>query len=173
MGPLWHGLGRVHVEPEPVPAVIDPVVEAATEPATVEEQTAASESPDAELPETPSSPAAVVPVIRVEDMTSLDLAVLITARHRTVRQALKAASLLADRHEWYHLEECADMLCRSYEPNELALGLHVLTRYRTANPTMLQKLTLQVRSLTRNADPRIAALAQGLLWDATANGYAR
>ncbi len=86
----------------------------------------------------------------LEDMTSLELAVLITARYRTTRQALKAAALPAGRREWHHLEECADMLCRSYEPDEQLLGLHLIRRHLAADPTMPQSLIWIVQSLTHH-----------------------
>jgi hypothetical protein len=87
---------REPLERVPV-AVAQPVVEEVTEPATVEEQAAAIDTPEPE-------------------MISLDLAVLITARYRTVRQALKAAALLAARHEWYHLEKCATCCAAATSP---------------------------------------------------------
>lgn len=168
--PLWYGVERVRTEPVPAAAVIDSVVEEATEPAAVEEQATTVDSREQELPDTPPSPAGVVPAFNLEDMTSLELAVLITARYRTVRQALKAASLLADRHELRHLEECADMLCRSYEPNEQRLGLHLIRRYQAADPTMWQALKGLVRSLKQGADTRVARLAQGVLDEMTNRG---
>lgn len=96
-------------------------------------------------------------------MTSLELAVLITARYRTVRQALKAAALLADRRDWTDLERSTDMLCRSYGPAEQRLGLHLIRRYQAADPTMRQPLIVLVRSLARQADARVAALATSVL----------
>ncbi len=96
-------------------------------------------------------------------MASFDLAVLITARHRTVRQALKAAALLAARYERGHLEECADILCRSYKPAEQLFGLHLIRRYQSADPNMRPALILLIRSLVRHADARVAAAAQGAL----------
>jgi hypothetical protein len=158
IGPLWHGLERQPPEPVPVAAAIDPVVEQATEPAVVEEQAASVEESPESLP-----PPEAVPAFDVEDITSLELAVLITARDRTVRQALKAASLLADRREWYHLQECADMLCRSYDSAEQRLGLHLIRRYQAADPTMRQALIGLVRYLARNADASITDVAQSVL----------
>jgi hypothetical protein len=164
IGPLWFGVERVHPEPALVLAVIDPVVEEATEPVAVAEQPAAIESPEAELPDTPPSPAVAIPAVDLNDMTSLDLAVLITARHRTVRQALKAASLLADRHEWHHFEECADMLCRSYEPAEQLLGLHLIRRYLT-DPRMRHDFSWPLRYLARSENGNVASLAQRTIED--------
>ena len=103
-------------------------------------------------------------------MTSLELAVVITARYRTVRQALKAASLLADRHEWHHLEECADMLCRTYEPDEQLLGLHLVRRYQAADPTMRQALRWPIRFLTQHRDARVVGLARTVLDEMTRTG---
>jgi hypothetical protein len=105
-----------------------------------------------------------IPAVDLNDMTSLDLAVLITARHRTVRQALKAASLLADRHEWHHFEECADMLCRSYEPAEQLLGLHLIRRYLT-DPRMRHDFSWPLRYLARSENGNVASLAQRTIED--------
>ncbi len=124
IGPLWHGVERQPTEPVPLAAVIDSVVEEPAQPAAIETRA------------TSMSPPETAPAFDLEDMTSLELAVLITARHRTVRQALKAASLLADRREWPDLERATDMLCRSYEPAEQRLGLHLIRRYQAADPTM-------------------------------------
>jgi Replication-relaxation len=151
IGPFWSGVERGHLEPVPVPAVIDPVVEEATEPAAIETQATSIEDVEAQPPESPQSRPAAVPTFDLNDMTSLDLAVLITARYRTVRQALKAASLLADRHEWHHLEECANMLCHSYEPAEQLLGLHLIRRYLASHGNLSPAFLLLVRSLARQA----------------------
>jgi len=159
---LWHGVERRHVEPVPVPPVIDPVAREAGEPDAVEEQPGI-DGPQVELPDTPPSQAAVVPALGLEDMASLDLAVLITARHRTARQALKAASLLAERHEWYHLEECADILCRSYDTDDQLFGLHLIRRHLKADPTMPQSLVWIARSLTHHPVARLASLASVVL----------
>ena len=132
-------------------------------PATVDEQPTATDGADEESPATPLSLSEAIRAIGLEDMTSLDLAVLITARHRTVRQALKAAAILASRSEWHHLEDCADMLCRSYEPGEQLLGLHLIRRFQAVDPTMHRSLISLVRSLARHADSRIAREAQTVL----------
>jgi hypothetical protein len=163
IGAFWSGVEREHIETVPVPAVIDPVVEEATEPAAIETQATLIEDLEGPSPESPPSPPDTAPVFDLEDMTSLELAVLITARDRTVRQALKAASLLADRREWYHLDECADMLCRSYDSAEQRLGLHLIRRYRAADPKMRPVLIGLVRSLARQADENVAALANDVL----------
>jgi hypothetical protein len=168
--PLWYGVERERTEPVPAAAVIDSVVEEATEPAAVEEQPTATDGADEESPETPLPLSEAIRAIGLEDMTSLDLAVLITARHRTVRQALKAAALLAERYEWHRLEECADMLCHSYEAAEQRLGLHLIRRYQAADPTMWQALVWLVRSLKQGADTRVARLAQGVLDEMTNRG---
>jgi hypothetical protein len=162
IGPFWHGVERVQAEPVPVATVVDPVVEEASEPPAVDEGPTAMDSPEAELP-APLSPAAVVPASGLEDMASLDLAVLITARHRTVRQALKAASLLAARRDWPDLERSVNMLCRSYEPAEQLLGLHIIRRYQAIDLDMRPALLWLVRSLAREADGRVADRAQRLL----------
>ena len=154
----------------PVAAVVDPVVEDATEPAAVEEQATTVEDVEAQSPESFQSPPKAMFEIDLKDMTSLDLAVLITARHRTLRQALKAVALLAARHEWYHLGECADMLCRSYDPAEQRLGLHLVRRYQAADPTMRHALIGPVRYLALSADTRVASQAQGALDDMTDGG---
>ena len=96
-------------------------------------------------------------------MTSVDLAVLITARHRTARQALKAAAVIAARYEWHHLETAADMLCSSYESDERLLGLHLIRRYLTVDPNMCPALIGLVRSLTRQADATVATAARDVL----------
>jgi hypothetical protein len=165
IGPLWLGVARVAPEPEPTfePVVIDQVVEETGEPAVADEQAIVVDQSEAELPETPLLRAPTVPAIDLHEMSSLDLAVLITARYRTVRHALKAASILADRREWYHLEECADMLCRSYDSAEQRLGLHLIRRYRAADPEMRPVLIGLVRSLARQADGNVAALAVDVL----------
>lgn len=154
---------RERTEPVPAAAVIDSVVEAATEPAAVKEQPTAIDSREEESPDTPPSSAVVVPAFNLEDMTSLELAVLITARYRTVRQALKAAGLLAARHEWQHLEECADILCRSYEFDEQLLGLHLVRRYKAVDPNMRPALVWVLRSVARHTDAKVAAAAQDVL----------
>lgn len=161
MDQLWSGVEREAPTPVPVATVIDSVVEEAAQPAVEEE--AALEAPGAETAEIPPTSSEVIRPFGFEDMASLDLAVLITARFRTVRQALEAASLLADRHEWDHLDECADMLCRSYKPDEQRLGLHLVRRYQSAGPNMRPALILLVRSLVRHADSRVAAAARGAL----------
>jgi hypothetical protein len=94
-----------------VAAAIDSVVEEPAKPAAIDEQPTATDGADEETPETPLSLSEAIRAIGLEDMTRIDLAVLVTARHRTVRRALKAAAILARRAEWHHLEECADMLC--------------------------------------------------------------
>lgn len=166
--PLWYGVEREHVEPVPVAPVIDSVVGEATEPAAIVEQAASVEELGAQSPESLPPPEAV-PAFDLEDMAKLDLAVLVTARYRTIRQALKAASLLAVRREWDHLEECADMLCRSYEPAEQLLGLHLIRRYQAFDPTMRQALIGLVQHLARHGDTRVAGMAHGLL-DEVTNG---
>jgi hypothetical protein len=165
IGPFWSGVERDHVEAVPVAAVVDPLVEEATEPAAIETQATSIEAVEGRPPETPPSPPETAPAFDLEGMTSLDLAVLITARYRTVRQALKAASLLAARYEWHHLETAADMLCRSYDLNEQLLGLHLIRRYQAADTHMRPALIGLVRSLARHADPRISMMAQGVLDD--------
>jgi hypothetical protein len=167
--PLWHGVERERVEPIPVATDIEPDDEEAAEPAAVEEQATATDRLDVESYDTPPSPAVVVPAFGLEDMTSLELAVLITARHRTVRQALKAAALLADRRDWPDLERSSDMLCRSYEPDEQHLGLHLIHRYHAAHPTIRHNLILLVRSLAGYADQRVAALARTVIGEMTGN----
>ena len=163
IGPLWHGVERVAPAPEPEPVFRDQTVEETAEPALADERTVVVDQPEAELAESPLLPIPTVPALGLRDMTSLDLAVLVTARHRTVRQALKAASVLAERGEWHHLDECADMLCRSYEPNECRLGLHLVGRYLGRSRNMPAALILLVRSLSQHADPILAVLAQRAL----------
>jgi len=55
------------------------------------------------------------------------------------------------------------MLCRSSEPDEQLLGLRLIRRYQAVDPTMRQALIGLVRSLVRQGDARVAALAQGVL----------
>ena len=170
IGAFWSGVEREHVEPVPAAAVIDSVVEEPTQPAATETQTTSIEDLEAQSPESPPSSAETTPAFDLEYMTSLELAVLVTARYRTVRQALNAASLLAARYEWQHLEECADMLCRSYEPAKQRLGLHLVGRYQAADPSMPPALVSLVRSLARHADASVAAKAQELLDEMAGGG---
>jgi hypothetical protein len=156
---------RVAPEPEPTlePVVIDQAAEETAEPAVADEQAIVVDQSAAELPETPLVPAPTVPAIELNEMSNLDLAVLITARYRTVRQALKAAALLADRRDWPDLERSTDMLCRSYEPAEQLLGLHFFRRYQAVDPNMRPTLLLLVRSLARQTDAKVADAAQDAL----------
>jgi hypothetical protein len=105
----------------------------------------------------------------LEDMASVELAVLITARDRNERQALEAAAVIAARGAWRELDDAAEILCRSYEPDEQLLGLRLIRRCQTVDPTMRQALIGLVRYLARHADPSVAALAQDVL-DEMANG---
>jgi len=169
IGPLWHGVEREHVEPEP--AADDEVAEEATGTAAVDSaEPTATDGPELGLPETPLLAAPTVPAFNLEEMASLDLAVLITARHRTVRQALKAASLLAERGEWDHLEECADMLCRDYEPEDQLLALHLIRRYLSVEGSIPNSFLVPVRSLARQGDEKVAAAAKDLLNDTASEG---
>jgi len=168
VGPLWHGVERVHAEPEPDPAIIDPVVEAATDTGSADEQQTAIDSPEPEPADT--HPSAAISALNLEVMTSIDLAVLITSRRGTVRQPFKAAALLAERSEWHHLEDCADMLCHRYEPDELLLGLHLIRRYCAAYPNIRQGRIWRVRTLAQDGDPRVAAAAHRVI-EATSSGY--
>ena len=161
--PLWYGVERERTEPVPVAAVIDSVVEEAAEPAAIETQATSIEELEAPSLESSPSPSEAIPAFDLEYMTSIELAVLITARYRTVRQALKAASLLAERHEWHHLEESADMLCRSDEPNEQRLGLHFIHRYLAADPNMRPALIWLVRSLANRQDEAASTMAREVL----------
>jgi hypothetical protein len=161
IGPLWHGVEREQAEADPVPAAIDPVVDKATDTANADDQPSDPDSPEPELPDTPPSPAAAA--LTLEVMTSVELAVLITSRRRTVRQALKAAALLAERSEWHHLEDCADMLCHGYEPDDLLLGLHLIYRYYPADPKIREARVWRVRTLAQYTDARVAAAARKAL----------
>jgi len=170
ISPLWQGVERERTEPVPAAAVIDSIVAESAQPTAIETQATSIEDLEAPTPESPPSPPETAPAFDLEDMTSLELAVLITARYRSVRQALKAASLLAARYEWHHLEECADMLCHSYEPDQQLLGLHLIRRYQAADPTMRRALIGLVRYLARHADARVAAVATQVLGDRAGDG---
>ncbi len=168
MNGLWSGIERERAEsaaePAPEPAVIGQIIDQTAE-SPVDEQVMVVDQPEAELPETPLLPIPTIPALGLNEMTSLDLAVLVTARHRTVRQALKAAALLADRREWSHLEECADMLCRSYETHDQLLGVHLVRRYLKAASSIAPALRMLVSSLARQTEETVAAAAQDLLDD--------
>jgi hypothetical protein len=163
IGPLWHGVERVSAAPEPVATVVDPVVEEAAEPATADEDPAAIGGPEEGRRDTLPSPTANVQWFGLENMTSIELAVLITSRRRTARQALKAAALLAERSEWHRLEDCADMLCHGYEPGDLLLGLHLIHRYYPSDPRIREARIWRVRTLTQHGDPTVAARARSVL----------
>jgi hypothetical protein len=108
-------------------------------------------------------PVPTVTAFGLDEMSSLDLAVLVTARHRTVRQALKAASLLADRHARPDLERSIDMLCRSYDPGDQLLGLHLCRRYVGVQGSIPPAFALLIRTLAREADGKVAASARLIL----------
>jgi hypothetical protein len=160
---LWSGIEREQAEPEPVASALDVAFEEPAERAVADAQAIVVDQREAELPEIPLLPIPTIPAMDLNQMSSLDLAVLITARHRTTRQALRAASLLADRREWYHLEECADMLCHSHEPNERRLGLHLVGRHLAQSRSMPTSLVLLVRSLSQHSDPALAVPARRAL----------
>jgi hypothetical protein len=162
---LWHGLERPTAESVEMtaPAASASSVEQAPEPDDLEKQPAAVDrSGEGSFKTPPPLPTTVRP-FGLEDMGSVELAVLITARDRNERQAFEAAALIAARGAWGELDVAVDMLCRSSEPDEQLLGLRLIRRYQAVDPTMRQALIGLVRSLVRQGDARVAALAQGVL----------
>jgi hypothetical protein len=169
---LWHGVERPTAESVELaaPAASASTVEPAPQPDPGEEQPAAVDRSGAESPAAPRSPTATLRPFGLEDMASVELAVLITARDRSERQALEAAAVIAARGAWGELDDAAEILCRSYEPDEQLLGLRLIRRYQAVDPTMRQALIGLVRYLGRHADARVAALAQGVLEEVASGG---
>jgi hypothetical protein len=161
---LWHGVDREPAEPIEATA---PVASTSTaeqlQPDPVEKQPAAVDRSGAESLKTPPSPATAVRPFGLQDMRSVELAVLITARDRNERQAFDAAAVIAARGAWSELDVAVDMLCRSSEPDAQVLGLRLIRRYQAVDPTMRQTLIGLVRYLARHSNGSVAALAEGVL----------
>jgi hypothetical protein len=167
---LWHGVERPTAESVEAAATNASTVEQPPRPDAVEEQPAAVDRSGTESLKTPPSPARTVRLFGLEDMSSVELAVLITARDRDERQAFEAAAVIAARGAWGELDVAVDMLCRSSEPDEQLLGLHLIRRYQAVDPTMRQALIGLVRYLARHADPSVTDLARGVLDELTTAG---
>jgi hypothetical protein len=164
IGGLWHGVDREPAEPREAtaPVASTPTAEQ-PKPSPVEKQPAPVDRSGTESLKTPPSPTVAERSFGLQDMGSVELAVLITARNREERQAFEAASVIAARGAWSELDFAVDMLCRSYEPDEQLLGLRLIRTYQAVDQTMHQALIGLVHYLARHADATVAALAQDVL----------
>jgi hypothetical protein len=161
--PLWYGVEREPAEPMTVAAPNSSESEQALLPDVTKEQPAIVDSSGAESFKTPPSPATTVRPLGLEDMRSVELAVLITGRDRDEQQAFEAASVIAARGEWSELHVAVDMLCRSDEPDDQLLGLRLIRKFQAVDPTMRQTLIALVRYLALHDDPSVAGVAQAVL----------
>jgi hypothetical protein len=173
IGPLWHGVERVHAETAPAPADITLVAEVATEPATVAavNDSAVEEPAQRAAPEAPATTSGSVtleepatprdPDEDLQHMFGGELVRLILGAAGEGSRAARAVELLAERGNVRYLLDDLQLLCSSGKLAQQLQALAVIRNVRvpTDDSYHLRARDLLLRLVDQRNEPALVKAA--------------